>query len=71
MKKILIKIDGMHCTACAMDIDGELEETEGIVTSNTNYARQQTEVEFEPGKITTTKILTVIQNRGYQTCLIE
>jgi Cu+-exporting ATPase len=65
MKKIILKITGMHCTSCAMNIDGELEDTEGIKQSNTNYAKQQTEVEFDEKKIDEKKILKIISSVGY------
>ncbi len=38
-KKVIFKIQGMHCTSCAMNIDGELEDTEGIKEAKTNYAK--------------------------------
>lgn len=61
----------MHCTTCAMNIDGELEDTEGVKKSITNYARQQTEVEFDPAKITEAKINEIIKKTGYNSTLIK
>ena len=55
----------MHCTSCAMNIDGELEDTEGVKESNTNYAKQHTEVEFDEGKINLQKIVSIIKSVGY------
>lgn len=51
----------MHCTSCAMNIDGELEDTEGVKEAKTNYARQQTEVTFDPEKISIDKIISIIK----------
>ncbi len=51
MTKKKFKITGMHCTSCAMNIDGELEDTEGVKESSTNYAKQETEVEFDEKKL--------------------
>ena len=65
MKKVTLKIDGMHCTSCAMNIDGELEDTEGVIESNTNYARQETEVEFDEKKINLEQIVGIIKKTGY------
>lgn len=62
---IQFKINGMHCSACAMDIDGELEDTQGVVQSNTNYARQTTEVEFDSEKIDPSQIIEIINRVGY------
>lgn len=55
----------MHCTSCAMNIDGELEDTEGIIESNTNYAKCATEVKFDPDKISENKIIKTIKTVGY------
>lgn len=51
----------MHCTSCAMNIDGELEDTEGVKEAKTNYARQQTEVTFDPEKVTVEKMISIIR----------
>lgn len=65
MKKVIFKISGMHCVSCAMNIDMELEETNGILESNTNYARQQSEVRFDENKLNMEKIIEIIKNLGY------
>lgn len=62
-----IKIDGMHCTSCSMNIDGELEDIDGVISANTSYAQQQTTVEYDPQKVTLEEIAAVIQNLGYKT----
>lgn len=65
MTKKVFKISGMHCTSCAMNIDGQLEDTDGIKQANTNYAKSQTEVEFDEKKITDRKIISIIEKTGY------
>ncbi len=65
MKKVTLKIEGMHCTNCAMNIDGELEDTEGVIESNTNYAKQETDVEFDEKKINLEQIVGIIKKTGY------
>jgi P-type Cu+ transporter len=65
MIKKKFKISGMHCTSCAMNIDGELEDTKGIKQANTNYAKSQTEVEFDENKITDKQIISIIEKAGY------
>lgn len=64
-KKIKLDISGMHCTSCAMNIDGELEDTNGIKNSSTNYAKHLTEIEFDEEKIDEKKINEIIKNTGY------
>lgn len=65
MTRLKLKIDGMHCTSCAMNIDGELEDSEGVRESNTNYAKQITEVEFDESKIKVEKVIEIIKSVGY------
>ena len=66
MKKLKLKITGMHCTSCAMNIDGELEDTEGVKQSNTNYAKQETAVEFDEKKLDEGKVIEIIKSVGYR-----
>ncbi len=66
MKKQKIKIGGMHCTSCSMLIDGDLEDTNGVVSASTNYARGETEVEYDEEEIVLPQILEVIGKTGYK-----
>ena len=65
VKKVLFKITGMHCTSCAFNIDGELEDTQGVKSASTSYAKQVTEVEYDAKKINEKKIIAIINNAGY------
>jgi copper chaperone CopZ len=65
MKKVIFKIAEMDCAACAISIDGDLEEKEGIKTAKTNYAKSQTEVTFDPEKVTEAEMLQIIKKAGY------
>lgn len=55
----------MHCSSCAITIDMDLEDLEGIKSSSTSYAKQETEVEFEPDKVSDALILETIKKSGY------
>jgi P-type Cu+ transporter len=65
MRTKKFKILGMHCVSCAMNIDGELEDTEGVKSCNTSYAKQETEVEFDEKKVDEEKIVEIIKSVGY------
>ena len=55
----------MHCTSCAMSIDGDLEDNvKGVRSAKTNYARQECEVEFEE-KVEIEQIISQIKETGY------
>ncbi|PJE64016.1 hypothetical protein COU89_00070 [Candidatus Roizmanbacteria bacterium CG10_big_fil_rev_8_21_14_0_10_45_7] len=63
--KTKIKIIGMHCTACAMNIDFELEDLDGVLSVRTDYAKQETEIEFDTKKVTREKLINVMEKTGY------
>jgi P-type Cu+ transporter len=65
MKKVKLKIEGMHCAACAMNIDFDLEDLPGVKSAKTNYARQECEVEYEENKLKQEKITEQIKKSGY------
>lgn len=68
MSKIIkkkLKINGMYCTACAMNIDFDLEDLEGIKSAKTNYAKQESQVEFDEEKVNLERIVEVIKKTGY------
>lgn len=65
IKKLKLKIEGMHCTSCAMNIDFALEDL-GVKSAKTNYAKQQTEVEFDEGRIKPRAIIEEIKKTGYK-----
>jgi len=61
-----IKISGMHCSSCAMNIDNSLEEIPGVISSKTNYAKGETEIVFEPGKVNAAAAKKAIEALGYK-----
>ena len=65
MKKIKLQIDGMHCSSCAMSIDFDLEDLEGVNSAKTSYAKQITEIEFDESKISENQITEQIKKTGY------
>ena len=73
MSKVIkkkLKISGMHCTACAMNIDFDLEDLEGIKSAKTNYAKQESEIEFDEEKVNIAKIIETIKKTGYEAQVI-
>lgn len=61
-----LKITGMDCTACAVNIDLDLEEVSGVHKSSTNYVSQITRVSFDPSLVNFDKIIELIKRYGYE-----
>lgn len=66
MKTVKLKIEGMHCNSCAMNIDFDLEDLDGVKQSKTSYAKAETEIEFDEDRIELEKLLEQIKKTGYQ-----
>lgn len=64
-RKIKLKIDGMHCSSCAMSIDFDLEDLDGIKLAKTSYAKEECEIEFDESFINIEEILKTVKNTGY------
>lgn len=72
MQKVKLKITGMHCTSCAMNIDGDLEDNvAGVKSSRTSYAKQICEVEYDESKTKVDNIINQINETGYQAKIIS
>jgi len=54
----------MHCTSCAMLIEGELEDI-GLKAS-CHYATQTLDVEYDPAKTGDTDITKAVEKAGYR-----
>ncbi|MFH1637380.1 MAG: heavy metal translocating P-type ATPase [Candidatus Woesearchaeota archaeon] len=65
MKKVSLKINGMHCQSCATLIDKKLAKHEGISYSNVNLATETATVKFDPKKVSENKIIGIIKSLGY------
>ncbi|QQG43571.1 MAG: heavy-metal-associated domain-containing protein [Candidatus Daviesbacteria bacterium] len=65
MIKKKFKITDMHCSSCALTIDMNLEDLEGVKAAKTSYAKGETEIEFDPNKLDEQQILATIKKSGY------
>jgi Cu+-exporting ATPase len=66
-----IRITGMHCTNCALNIEKGLRNTEGVKASNVNFTTEKATVEFDEKKLPETKLLERIKELGYKGEFVE
>lgn len=64
-KQVTLKISGMHCTSCAMNIDGELEDTPGVFSASTSYAKSTTQVNYNPQQVSKKDLIKAVKKAGY------
>ncbi|MDD4876862.1 MAG: heavy metal translocating P-type ATPase [Dehalococcoidales bacterium] len=64
-EKANIYITGMTCTTCAATIQKGLKETPGVEQVNVSFASEKATVEYDPAKVSLSKIKNAISQIGY------
>ncbi len=64
MKKIILKVKGMHCKSCSMLIEDALEDLGA--KSKVNDKEGIAVVEFDENKVSEEKIRAAIKKEGYK-----
>lgn len=65
-KEILIKLNGLHCSSCIMNIEMELEDIKGVKKAEGSYAKSEIKVEFDEKETSPEKFLEIIKKLGYE-----
>ena len=66
MLKKTFRVEGMHCTNCAMNIEGIEDDLPGIKQVSASYQKGLMVVEFDELKVSEAQILAEVGKRGYQ-----
>ncbi len=64
-QRVRLTVSGMHCPSCGMNIDGELEETPGVVSATTSYATGFTTIIFDDKLTNVATLQKCISSLGY------
>lgn len=65
MLKKTYQVAGMHCSNCAMNIEGIEDDLPGIKQITASYQKGQMVVEFDEGRVSEIQILAAVEKRGY------
>lgn len=66
LRTVQIKLNGMHCVSCSLNIDGAVEDLPGVKSSSTSYAKGESRVEFDPSTVSEDRIKAAIEQLGYK-----
>ena len=64
-KKAEIKVSGMHCASCALNVEKSLKDLEGVENAQVNIGTEKATVEYDPEKLKLTELENAIENAGY------
>jgi P-type Cu+ transporter len=66
-----IKISGMDCSSCVMDIDGVLEDIQGVEEARTSFSNETTSIRFDPQKVAPEDFIQTLVKAGYTAQIIN
>ena len=66
MKKIILKIDGMTCSACSNGLEKYLNKQDGINNASVNLIMNSARIEYDEKKVDIKKIERFIENAGFK-----
>ena len=71
MKKVLLKIDGMTCSACSSGLEKYLNKQEGIKTATVNLIMNNASVEYDDKKLTLEQVEKFVEKAGFTSLGID
>ena len=66
MKKIILKIEGMTCSACSNGLEKYLNKQKGIINANVNLVMANALIEYDEEKLDIKKIESFIKKAGFK-----
>jgi len=66
LKKLNIKIGGIHCAGCKTLIEEEVKNLKGVEKIEVNYPENSCQVEYDDNKINENEIFTTIEKLNYK-----
>ena len=71
MKKVLLKIDGMTCSACSSGLEKYLNKQDGIKQVNVNLVMNNANIEYDEQKLTLEQVEKFIEKAGFTSLGID
>ena len=66
MKKIILKIEGMTCSACSNGLEKYLNKQEGVVSASVNLVMATAEIEYDETKVNLKMLDTFVKKAGFK-----
>ena len=63
--KAEIKISGMHCASCALNVEKSLNKLEGVAKAQVNFGTEKATVEYDANKVELQELEDTVEEAGY------
>ncbi|MBM4241645.1 MAG: copper-translocating P-type ATPase [Euryarchaeota archaeon] len=64
-KKAELRITGMHCASCALNIEKSLKNLEGVDEAQVNFGTEKATVQYDPQKLKLSELENTVKTTGY------
>lgn len=64
-KKANIKVSGMSCASCALNVEKSLKNLEGVDEAQVNLGTEEATVEYNPEKLNLSRLEAAVEEAGY------
>ena len=65
-KKVTLKITGMECPNCSMNLERIEDKLKGVVFAEASYHKEQMVVEYDDAVLTLDQIKAEVKRLGYE-----
>src|SRR3989339_1454404 len=69
--KLILKIEGMHCTSCAGIIERTLRKITGVSSANVNFATEKALVVYDENKTNPDDLILAVKGAGYKATFVD
>ena len=71
MKKVLLKIDGMTCSACSSGLEKYINKQDGIKQATVNLIMNNANIEYDDKKLTLEQVEKFVEKAGFESLGID
>jgi copper chaperone CopZ len=64
MKRLNLKVEGITCSGCAVDVASALKNEDGIVDAEASYATGNMHVDYDPRELDEKQVFDLIKKLG-------
>lgn len=66
MKKISLKIEGMHCEGCSNRLTRVLKNLDGVNSANVSLENKEADIEYDENTLNIEEIKEAISDAGFE-----
>lgn len=65
-RSVELRVEGMHCGACAERLEDVLGRLDGVVSAEVDYDAGRASITFVPARVSVARIIGAIEDAGFR-----